>query len=152
MPLFALLLVFLLVPLVELAVLIAVGTRIGVLSTVALCLLTAVVGAALVRAQGLAVLRSLRRELERGQLPVAQAFHGLCLLLAGALLLIPGFFTDLLGLLLLLPPVRRGLYELLRRRFLVARRGPRDVPPVLETEYRVIIDDEPPLTDRRRPR
>ncbi len=109
-------LLFVLVPLGELALLIEVGARIGALSTLALCLATAVLGGLLVRSQGRAVLDAIRRALDAGRMPVPEAFHGACLLVAGALLLTPGFLTDLLGFALLVPAVRVRLHRLLLRR------------------------------------
>lgn len=144
LPVLVLLLV--LVPLLELGILIEVGSRIGALATIALCLLTAVLGGALVRAQGAAVLRTLRRQLDLGRLPVAEAFHGICLLLAGLMLLTPGFVTDTIGFLLLVPQVRSRIYETLRQRIEVeVAGGPpgRPQPRVIEVEYEE-IDDEPP--------
>lgn len=141
-----LVLLFVLVPLLELGILIEVGSRIGALATIALCLSTAALGGALVRAQGAAVLRTLRRQLDLGRLPVAEAFHGICLLLAGLMLLTPGFVTDTIGFLLLVPQVRSRIYETLRQRIAVeVAGGPpgRPQPRVIEVEYEE-IDDEPP--------
>ncbi len=114
LPLF--LLLFVLVPLLELALLIEVGARIGALATIGLCLATALLGGLLVRGQGRAVLDAIRRALDAGRVPVPEAFHGACLLVAGALLLTPGFLTDLLGFALLVPAVRARLYRALVRR------------------------------------
>lgn len=145
--LLAVVLLFVLVPLVELAILIEVGSRIGAFPTIGLCLLTAVIGGTLVRAQGAEVLRTLRRQLDLGRLPVAEAFHGVCLLVAGLLLLTPGFVTDAIGFLLLVPPVRSRIYETLRRRIEVeVGPGPFEPerPRVIEVEYEEIDDDLPP--------
>ena len=100
---------FLLIPLAEIYVLIQVGSVIGALPTVALVVLTALVGAVLIRAQGLATLTRVRTSMDRGELPAVELFEGLCLLIAGAFLLTPGFVTDALGFLLLVPPLRRGV-------------------------------------------
>ena len=97
------------VPIVEIVVFIDIGGRIGPWPTVGLVLLTAIVGTALLRAQGLAALAKARATLDRGGLPVQEALDGVCLLLAGALLLTPGFVTDALGGLLLVAPIRRAL-------------------------------------------
>jgi UPF0716 protein FxsA len=106
-----LLVAFLIVPLAEIAVLIEVGSRIGLAPTLALIVLTAIVGTWMLRRQGFGVLARAQRQLERGVLPVAEVFEGLCLVTAGALLLTPGFLTDIAGALLLLPPVRALLYR-----------------------------------------
>lgn len=101
-----LLALFVAVPVGEIAVFIAVGSRIGVLPTIALVLLTAALGIVLVRRQGLATLRRARADLEADRVPAGAMADGLAILLAGALLVIPGFLTDIAGLLLLIPPLR----------------------------------------------
>jgi UPF0716 protein FxsA len=121
MPVF-LALAFLAVPLVEIALLIQVGGMIGVWNTVALVVLTAVIGAALLRAQGTKTLIAAQESLRRNVMPVAELFDGACLLVAGVLLLTPGFFTDTIGFLLFVPPLRRALRGWLYR-FLSSRPG-----------------------------
>lgn len=111
---------FIVIPLIEIAVIIQVGEALGVLNTIGLLLLISVVGAWLVKRQGLGVLRRIRQQQQAGQIPAAAMFDGALVLVAGALLLTPGFVTDAVGLLLLLPPVRTGVRAFLRRRF-VAR-------------------------------
>ena len=106
-----LLLAFILVPLAEIAVLIKVGGVIGLVPTLALIVLTAVVGTWMLRHQGFSVLARAQRQLEQGVMPVSEVFEGLCLLVAGALLLTPGFLTDAAGALLLVPQVRALLYR-----------------------------------------
>ena len=97
------------IPLIEIAVFIEVGGRIGLISTLAMIFATAAVGTALLRYQGLSVLADARRSAERGELPVQALLDGVCLVVAGALLLTPGFVTDLAGALLLITPIRRLL-------------------------------------------
>ena len=97
-------------PLIEIWIFIEVGGRIGVLTTIGICVLTAVVGTVMIRAQGLATLMRVRRQMDEGLVPTREIFDGLCLLLAGAFLLTPGFVTDGLGFVLLVPSFR----ELLR--------------------------------------
>jgi UPF0716 protein FxsA len=113
-------LAFLAVPVAELAVLIAVGSHIGFLNTFALLLALSVVGAWLARREGLGAWRRLQAALVEGRMPTAEVADGALILLAGALLLTPGFLTDVVGVLLLLPPVRavvrRWLPALLARR------------------------------------
>lgn len=101
--------IFLGVPLVEIALFILIGGQIGVLATVAAVVLTAVAGAVLVRHQGLATLQKAQRELDHERIPAGALGEGLAILLAGALLLTPGFFTDAIGFALLCPPLRRLL-------------------------------------------
>lgn len=100
---------FLAVPLTEIAVFIQVGGLIGPASTVAAVVATAALGLVLLRSQGLATLRRAQASVERGEAPVREVFDGACLLIAGVLLLIPGFVTDAVGFALFLPPVRSGL-------------------------------------------
>lgn len=100
---------FLLVPLVEIYLLIVIGGALGAGWTIALVVLTAVVGAKLVSAQGFAVLGRARAQMAAGRPPGMEMAEGLVLFLAGALLLTPGFFTDAAGFALLAPPLRRRL-------------------------------------------
>ena len=106
-----LLLVFLLVPLVEIAVFIEVGGWIGLWPTLGLVILTAFLGTWQLRAQGLATMDSARRQLNHGRLPTQELFDAACLLVAGALLLTPGFVTDAAGLALFVPAVRNLLRQ-----------------------------------------
>ncbi len=104
-----LLLLFVLVPLAEIYLLIKAGGAIGAAWTIALVVLTAVTGAALVRQQSFTTLRRARANLQHRQLPTLELLEGACLLVAGALLLTPGFITDAVGFALLTPPLRRAL-------------------------------------------
>jgi UPF0716 protein FxsA len=98
--------IFIVVPLLEIFAFIKVGSAIGALPTLALIVLTAVVGALLVRWQGLNVAMDARQSMARDELPVAAVVHGVLLLFAGLLLLTPGFVTDTAGFLLLVPGLR----------------------------------------------
>lgn len=104
-----LLLLFLLVPFIEIWFLIKVGVVVGAGWTILLVVATAVIGAGLVRAQGLSAISRIQQELNSGGLPAEEMLQGIFLLLAGALLLTPGFFTDAVGFLLLVPGFRRYL-------------------------------------------
>jgi UPF0716 protein FxsA len=108
-PGFIFLLILVGAPLLELYVLIEVGSEIGALPTVLISILTAVLGAGLVRMQGLSVLFRVQQSLARGEVPALEMFEGALLLVAGILLLFPGFITDAIGFLLLVPPLRRWL-------------------------------------------
>lgn len=101
-------LLFFLTPIVEMYLLITVGGHIGALATIGLVMLTAVVGLALLRSQGLATLTRGMGRLQRGEVPAQEMAEGLLLAVAGALLITPGFATDGLGFFLLVP-VGRGL-------------------------------------------
>ena len=102
-------LLFIVVPLVEIYLLLEVGGIIGAVPTIGLVVLTAVAGAALVRAQGFSTIRQVRRSMEAGEIPAVAIVEGIFLLVAGALLLTPGFLTDAVGFGCLIPPLRRGL-------------------------------------------
>jgi UPF0716 protein FxsA len=110
-------LAFLVVPIVEIYLIIQVGSAIGGLETVGLLILVSVVGAWLVRHQGLTILARLQQSLARGEMPTDPLIDGLLVLLAGALMLTPGFLTDAVGLFLLLPPTRLLARTALKRRF-----------------------------------
>jgi len=100
---------FVTVPLLELYVLIEVGSGIGGLSTIFLCLFTAALGGLIIRWQGLQTLLSAQQQALQGRLPAEHVAHGILLAVAGLLLFLPGLITDTLGFLLLIPTVRRLL-------------------------------------------
>lgn len=100
---------FLVTPVVEVVIFILVGARIGLAATVVLVVLTAVIGAALVSRQGRTTLRRARGKLLEGRFPAVPLAHGVMILVAGALLLTPGFLTDAIGFALLVSPVRERL-------------------------------------------
>ena len=102
-------LLFIVVPLVEIYLLLEVGGIIGAVPTIGLVVLTAAAGATLVRAQGFSTIRQVRRSMEAGEIPAVAIVEGIFLLVAGALLLTPGFLTDAVGFGCLIPPLRRGL-------------------------------------------
>jgi UPF0716 protein FxsA len=108
------------VPFVEIYVLLQVGHAIGVVNTLGLLILVSVVGAWLAKREGLGVLRRMQHSIEAGRVPGTELVDGFLILLAAALMLTPGFLTDILAILLLLPPVRAVVRRELRRR--VARR------------------------------
>lgn len=140
MPLRRLLLLLLLLPLLEIYVLIQVGGAIGGLFTVLLVILMAILGLLTLRLQGVATAFRARAALARGELPGSALLQGLWFLLAGVLLLIPGFITDGIALLLFLAPVRRALGRFLIGSVLAPlRRGPRPPP---DTNGRRTIEGE----------
>ena len=136
------LLIFVGAPLIELYVLIEVGSGIGALPTILLSIFTAALGGWLVRLQGLSVLFRVRRMLDSGEVPALELVEGAVLLVTGLLLLLPGFITDALGFLVLIPPVRRLLILVFLRRRGVLRPGHGPAPPedrprgYIEGEYR----------------
>jgi UPF0716 protein FxsA len=113
-----LLLLFLVVPIVELYVIIQVGQEIGALYTIGLLLLISVVGAWLAKREGLGVWRRINQQVNAGKVPGAELVDAFLILLAGALLLTPGFITDVLAIVLLIPPTRAFIRRTLRRRFM----------------------------------
>ncbi len=116
-------LLFLVVPLLEIYLLLSIGGVIGVFPTVGLVVLTAVLGGALIRLQGLGVLFRLRERVSRAEIPANEILTGTILLVAGALLLTPGFFTDTIGFLLLVPPLRQRLIVMVARGLLLQKAG-----------------------------
>lgn len=112
-----LVLLFLVVPIIELYIIVQVASGVGIIETIGLLILISVVGAWLVRAQGLTVLRRVQGQLALGNVPGKEMVDGLLILLAGALMLTPGFMTDAFGLLLLIPPTRAVVRTILIRRY-----------------------------------
>jgi UPF0716 protein FxsA len=108
--------VFLVVPLVELYVLIQVGSAIGALNTIALLLLMGVLGGWLMKREGLGVVRRVQSQLRSGRAPTTEVVDGFIILFGGALMLTPGFLSDALGLALLIPPVRAVVRASVSRR------------------------------------
>ena len=108
--------IFVALPLAEIYALIKVGSWLGVFPTIALLLLVSALGAVLVKREGLRVLRRMQEQVAAGNMPSNELLDAVCLLLAGVLLLVPGFVTDAVGLLLLLPPFRLVLRGYLKRR------------------------------------
>lgn len=101
------LIIFLVIPVVEIYFLIQVGEVIGALWTVLLVVLTAVIGVNLLKQQGLSTLANAQQKMQSGTLPAQEIIEGIALLIAGAFLLTPGFFTDTIGFLLLIPTTRK---------------------------------------------
>jgi UPF0716 protein FxsA len=112
-----LVIVFIVVPIAELYVLIQIGQAIGVLPTIALLILDSILGAALMRQQGRAAWLRFNRALAEGRIPGREVIDGVLVIFGGALLLTPGFLSDFLGLILLLPPTRAVVRAVLVRRF-----------------------------------
>jgi UPF0716 protein FxsA len=152
---------FVIIPILEIALLIRVGGWIGVWETVGLVVLTAIVGTALLRAQGFQILARAEATMARGGFPARELFDGICVLIAGVLLLTPGFVTDAVGLALLVPGLRavvgRGIWRAMSRSGTVRTHlhfeagyetegdanGPDVKGEILEGEY-TEVRDEPP--------
>ena len=102
-------LLFIIIPIIEIYLLIEVGSRIGALWTVTLVLATAVIGVNLLRYQGIATLGRAQRSMSQGAMPAMEMMEGICLAVGGALLITPGFMTDSIGFICLIPATRRAL-------------------------------------------
>jgi UPF0716 protein FxsA len=145
-----LLILFILIPIIEIALFIKVGGFIGLWPTLAIVIMTAVIGTNMLRTQGLSTLARLQSSLQTGENPIDPIVHGALILLSGVLLLTPGFFTDGIGFLLLIPPVRTALIKWGAAKafgggFVVMgqrRQQQPDDSSVLDGDYSV-LDDEP---------
>lgn len=113
----------LVIPLAEIAAFIVIGGQIGVLPTLAMVFVTAVIGSFLLRRQGLRVFRRIESEMRQGQAPARELVHGVMILAAGLLLLTPGFVTDTLGFLLFIPAIRERVFAFLSSRIKVSTSG-----------------------------
>ncbi|MDN3700802.1 FxsA family protein [Vibrio artabrorum] len=114
-----LLLLFIFVPIIEIGLFIQVGGFLGLWPTIALVLVTAFVGASLVRSQGIQTLMSVQGRLQQGEMPAQQIIEGVMLAVAGVLLLTPGFMTDAMGMLVLLPAPRAMLAKKMMEKMVV---------------------------------
>ena len=147
------LLLFILIPVIELSVLIQVGSQIGSLTTVALVFLTAIVGLALIRRQGFETSQKAQEKLRRGEMPASEVAEGFMLAFAGICLLIPGFVTDAVGAVLLISPLRKSIASTVALDFLKKRmnmranwthydaNGRRNDGDIIEGEYKSEKDD-----------
>lgn len=115
--------VLLILPLVEIAGFVIVGRQIGVFPTLALVVITAVIGSILLRIQGFGLLNRIRADIDAGRTPTRELVHGVMILIAGILLLMPGFVTDILGFALFIPAVRDAIWAFASRRMVVVNVG-----------------------------
>lgn len=141
----------LLLPIAEIAGFIVVGGEIGVLATLALIFATSIAGIVLLRIQGIGLLARIRRETELGRVPGREMIHAAMIMLAGILLLIPGFITDLAGLLLFIPVVRDFGWKLLRGRVVTMPQSGRSQAAASHSGRIIDLDeseyDSPPRPD-----
>ena len=112
---------FLLVPIIEIIGFMQIGSLIGLWPTLGVVILTAIAGSMLLRHQGMAVLFRTQSLIQEGKIPVDEMIDGICLAIAGALLLTPGFFTDIFGFLLFIPPFRRTLAKSVFKKYILPR-------------------------------
>ncbi len=154
--------IFLVVPLIEVSLFILVGGEIGIMPTVALCAASAVVGGLLVRHQGLQTLARLQDRLRAGEMPTDELVEGAAILAAGILLIVPGFFTDVIGFILLVPRMRRWTIAWLRDNFSIELygfppRARRDTPradnnpqpEIIDIEAEEVFEEAPPRPSPR---
>lgn len=134
-------LAFLIIPFVEIYLLLQISGIVGVFPTIALVVLTAIIGAGLLRQQGLATWQRFQDNLAKGTLPAYEMVEGPILLVGGALLLTPGFFTDIIGFACLIPPMRKKIAQyIIEKRLVQAGMPPQQQsktqPDVIEGEFR----------------
>ena len=134
-------LVFLIVPFIEIYLLLQIGGIVGVFPTIALVVLTAIIGASLLRQQGMATWQRFQDNLQKGEIPAYEMVEGPILLVGGALLLTPGFFTDVIGFACLIPPARKKIAQYIIEKRLVKagvapQQKPKAQPGVIEGEYK----------------
>lgn len=139
--------VFLIVPLIEIALFITVGGWLTLWPTLAIVVLTAIIGTALVRWQGTQVLRDLAAEMNSLGNPLSPLAHGALVVLGGVMMILPGFFTDAVGMMLMVPPIRRLVIRLVlarlpRDRMAGFATGPRD-ETIIEAEFTELRTEAP---------
>lgn len=144
MPLFIL---FIGIPLIELAIFAQVNDHIGLLNTLVLCFLTAIIGGALIKKQGMQALEAVKYSVSQGGFPAAELFDGFCIVIAGAFLMTPGFLTDTIGFALLVPMFRGLLREHFKKHVDVKMhtsqaRGANQHPDDIDGDYSRVDDRE----------
>lgn len=148
-PLLIVLLLFVGIPLTELYFLIRIGSQIGAFPTIFLTVFTALLGGWMVRVQGFSTLMRVREMMERGEMPAIEVMEGAVLLICGLLLLLPGFITDAVGFIFLIPPIRRWLLTAglkgsgILRPLHPGATGEQHRQEVIEGEFRREDDDHP---------
>ena len=110
-------LLFIFIPIIEISIFITIGNNIGILNTIAIILLTAMIGIYFVRRQGLSLLFNAQRNMAQGIMPAEEIKGGIFLLISGLLLITPGFFTDCIGFLMFLRPVQNFILQKARNYF-----------------------------------
>jgi len=134
------------VPIIEIGLFIQLGGFLGLWPTLAIVVATALLGTLLLRTQGLSTLEELKRTTETGQSPAGPMANGALILVAGLLLLTPGFFTDSFGFLLMVPPIRSLLIKWIAARaqmkIYASAANSQQPPDVIDGEFEIIDDDE----------
>lgn len=135
--------IFVIIPFAEIMVFMAVGEHIGLFTTLILAFATAIIGGAVVKHQGMQTLMNVRGSMDKGQLPAGALFDGVCLLIAGAMLITPGFITDIAGFSLLVPKFRTFLRtQILARTQFFSSTTTRTQSYVLEGEFETVDSDD----------
>lgn len=116
-------LLFFIIPLIEIYFLVQVGEQIGAWMTILLVIITAVIGVTLLREQGMRTLMKANQAMQTGKMPAQEMFDGFILAAVGILLVTPGFFTDAIGFLLLIPMIRKALLQMLLRNMVIQTQG-----------------------------
>lgn len=145
-------LLLLCIPAIEIWLFVIIGQSIGILTTLLMCLLTAVIGISLARVQGLLTLKNLAMQPHKISSQISNTIvQGGLLLVAGISLLIPGFFSDAIGFMLLIPFIRRKVSEYIEHHFTLPVKGTHaQTPPspdIIEGDYTVCSDETPPKTE-----
>jgi UPF0716 protein FxsA len=134
------------VPIIEIGLFIQLGGFLGLWPTLGIVVLTALLGTLLLRTQGLSTLEKLKRTAETGQSPAGPMANGALILVAGLLLLTPGFFTDSFGFLLMIPPVRALLIKWIATRaqmkIYASAANSQHAPDIIDGEFEIVDDDE----------
>ena len=142
-------LLFVIVPIIEITVLIQVGALLGAWPTVAVVIVTAWLGAKNVRQQGLATLNSVQSKMAQGQMPSDEIVTALLLLVAGVTLITPGFVTDAIGLLLLVPQVRKSLVKVVQEHLVTSNTNGASFS--FHSEYSQSAHEEKPIDKPNKP-
>ncbi len=140
------------IPILEIVVFILVGGQIGIIATLAMILFTAILGSILLRVQGFSIINQIRQKTERGELPGREMGNGAMIMVAGVLLLTPGFVTDTLGFLLFVPPLRDVIWSTLASKFII--RGPggfRDAGPMHNADDDIVNLDPDEFSEKNNP-
>ena len=134
------------VPIIEIGLFIQLGGFLGLWPTLAIVVATALLGSLLLRTQGLSTLEELKRTAETGQSPAGPMANGALILVAGLLLLTPGFFTDSIGFLLMIPPLRTLLIKWIATRaqmkIYASAANSQQAPDIIDGEFEIVDDDE----------
>ena len=137
-----LILLFIALPLLEMAILIKLGEKLGFGHTIALVVVTGILGASLAKQQGFRVFRRIQQELNSGKIPASELIDGLLILIGGIVLLTPGLLTDLFGFALLIPWLRQRLKKWLQTKFtgVISNRTAGRKPPPSQNQHDDVID------------